>query len=665
MTDWKNWFRERKTHCRNVAVILAATGVILIAGSADGWRILPEVARDADVVDVQATRPAEEAEPLGKLEEMLLPMQTENGQWGYVDMNGKVVIFPQYDEAGPFTEEGVALVTAGRKTGYIDKTGKWVIGPKAKDEYFDFGTITELSVNPIAMEASGIEKEMLAPFLVCGRTGLVDAQGKVAVPFQYSYISEIMEIGIRKIAIALKEDEGGEESFYGMIDSEGNVTAPFEYDDIYGFEEKNRFIFSKDDMYGIMDADGTIIAEPEYDYLYVSNLYQETDYLLAEKDGYYGVVDLQGNVIVPFDYSSGDTVTQDDGDIQGSPIYFLLGEELGVFFCSNGRLMTLDYTGFDSYSTRNNFIVVEQDGRYGVLDNQGKPLTEMVFDDIYPPDQKGSSLVVQGGYWGVIDRTGKTVVECTYDDIYYYDSSGLAQAEKNGRWGLINRKGEVVVPIEFEGVLTMAEIAESSYSVVPRDIAQSGYSMAMWGDTLAVYNKSGERVGSVTDDEEDQDYADIAFLSLVNDLYGTDTDYGYTREELDKIFLGVEEASDDGIIYELDEETGYYITYDEDKDAYGLCDGDYNILAEAEYDSLYASSIKGIFYTDKYDDWENEYTEGAISIVDGKAYMVPAEYETVIVLENGLIDCRRGGTSMLMNKYGNWVMRAYEPLDAE
>ena len=49
-------------------------------------------------------------------------------RWGYIDRNGKFVINPQFDEAGPF-ENGLARVKLSRRTGYIDHSGHYVWNP--------------------------------------------------------------------------------------------------------------------------------------------------------------------------------------------------------------------------------------------------------------------------------------------------------------------------------------------------------------------------------------------------------------------------------------------------------------------------------------------------------------------------------------------------------
>ena len=55
------------------------------------------------------------------------------GKWGFIDKTGRIVINPQFDSAEPFSD-GLAMVRIGDfttgKVGFIDKTGHYVINPQ-------------------------------------------------------------------------------------------------------------------------------------------------------------------------------------------------------------------------------------------------------------------------------------------------------------------------------------------------------------------------------------------------------------------------------------------------------------------------------------------------------------------------------------------------------
>ena len=67
----------------------------------------------------------------GRFEDGLAPVLAGN-TWGYIDKDGKLDIAPQFDVADPFSD-GRALVGMQGKFGYIGKKGTFVINPQYID----------------------------------------------------------------------------------------------------------------------------------------------------------------------------------------------------------------------------------------------------------------------------------------------------------------------------------------------------------------------------------------------------------------------------------------------------------------------------------------------------------------------------------------------------
>lgn len=65
----------------------------------------------------------------GFVGEGLIGFKDDNDKWGYMDLEGEVVIEPQFKTATPF-RYGIAVVKLKRKYGLIDKTGKIIVTPQ-------------------------------------------------------------------------------------------------------------------------------------------------------------------------------------------------------------------------------------------------------------------------------------------------------------------------------------------------------------------------------------------------------------------------------------------------------------------------------------------------------------------------------------------------------
>src|SRR5205823_3344504 len=74
-------------------------------------------------------------EDAGYFSEGLTPVK-RNGKWGFIDKTARVVIEPQWENE-PYFREGLASVKRDGKWGLIDKTGRVVSEPQWEDEpYF-------------------------------------------------------------------------------------------------------------------------------------------------------------------------------------------------------------------------------------------------------------------------------------------------------------------------------------------------------------------------------------------------------------------------------------------------------------------------------------------------------------------------------------------------
>jgi len=111
----------------------------------------------------------------------------DTNTWGYIDRRGHVVIKPQFSTADPFAE-GLALVWAGGinltdpvvksfvKMGYIDKTGEWIIG--SRFTYFFYSSFSE-GVVPFRKNS--------------GKWGYMNKKGKAVINPQFDWAGDFSQ----------------------------------------------------------------------------------------------------------------------------------------------------------------------------------------------------------------------------------------------------------------------------------------------------------------------------------------------------------------------------------------------------------------------------------------------------------------------------------------
>jgi len=114
----------------------------------------------------------------------------KDGNYGYIDRAGKVVIQLKFDEARDF-HEGLAAIKTGLRWGYIDRVGKFVVNPQ--------------------FDSAGDFHEGLGAVKMKGRYGYIDNRGKMVINPQFEEALDFYE-GLARVKVGNK---------WGYIDRKG------------------------------------------------------------------------------------------------------------------------------------------------------------------------------------------------------------------------------------------------------------------------------------------------------------------------------------------------------------------------------------------------------------------------------------------------------------
>jgi hypothetical protein len=200
--------------------------------------------------------------------ETLMPIGFK-GKWGFVSEYGKLVITPQFDDAGDFYE-GLAPIKVKDKQGFINQKGNIVIKPKY-DNVFNFS-------------------EGLAIIVLNKKYGFITKKGIIAIPAQYDG------------ALSFKNGFGAVKvnDKWGYIDKNGKLLFEPQFDNLHLFGGDGLAAAAKGEVGYIVKNNGTIIFESNKE---LSNCNEGL--IQYESDKKWGCTDLQGKVIIPAKFSGG------------------------------------------------------------------------------------------------------------------------------------------------------------------------------------------------------------------------------------------------------------------------------------------------------------------------------------------------------------------------
>jgi hypothetical protein len=408
----------------------------------------------------------------------------ENGKYGLINLSGKKITNPIYDDIQALEyKEGMLTVKQNDKFGIININGDEIIKVK-----YDGIQADQYSLNENHNKKAG--------FIVSIKTndgykfGYINYKGKTLLETEYNEIARINYInddesvylvafkngqaGLFKNKSKVLENEYEDIQFdninnllilqrngkQGVSDLDGKKIIQLEYDNIIitgnsinaqkgdevtvfnsegeklknsnfisvlETDNKNYFItIDKNENYGVIDKDDNVIIDNKYtfiDYLF-------DNYFVAQNEQKIGIVDDKGKEVIKFDY---DVLQKIEGTdlIQG-----IKNENIDLIDKNMKKILTMKNAQID---IKENYIKIynSEDRKY--LQYDGKEVSNInVIKEAKLFAKKSNNK------WGFVDKNGNIKIQYTYDMVTELNEYGYAGIKLNGKWGVINSEGKII-----------------------------------------------------------------------------------------------------------------------------------------------------------------------------------------------------------------------------
>ena len=208
----------------------------------------------------------------------------------------------------------------------------------------------------------------------------------------------------------------------------------------------------------------------------------EYKYFVLKENDKYGVIDAKGNKIIEAKYEN----------------VKIPNPQKEVFICyENNATKVINEKGEEIYTEYENMeplrlknilsdlmyekttLKYSQNGKYGILDINGKKITNAIYDEIDTLQTKeGELLVKKDGKYGVINIKGATLVKPQYDKIeadkFYEEESGYKKSgyivskttEEGYRYGYVNLEGKEIIEVKYNDLYRITEINSDDIYVI-------------------------------------------------------------------------------------------------------------------------------------------------------------------------------------------------------
>ena len=258
-------------------------------------------------------------------------------------------------------------------------------------------------------------------------------------------------------------------------------------------------VYKNNGKVGVIDKSGNMIIDPEYEEVYIPN--QEKDvFICFQIENHYRILNKDKAELFQ-DVSNVEVImiNEDTMEMERGVLRYKTDEKYGLLSLDGEKLTNPIYDSIISMPNKPGDLLVEKDGKFGVLNSLGKEIIPVDYTNIrgddYVSPKDGykktgyilSNKTDEGVLYGYADYDGEIVIPAKYekvgrcldyelDDVYivymdrgrsgiyrndkvmikpeyqeihFYAPSHVFIVNKNGKFGLINKDGKMVLEPEY------------------------------------------------------------------------------------------------------------------------------------------------------------------------------------------------------------------------
>lgn len=386
----------------------------------------------------------------------------------------------------------------------------------------------------------------------------------------------------------------------------------------------------------------------------------EYNYFTLEQNQKYGVIDKNGNIVIEAEYEAVQIPNPSKAIFVCVKEYnentkeyetVVYNEKKEVLFSNYKNVQAISiYTNVNSTPYEKSILTYKENGKYGLINLEGKQITKPVYDEISSINYKeGTFLVKQNELEGIINMKGKVIIKCEYESVtsdnYYSENGNNKQAgfivskktEDGYRYGYANYRGTIILNPIYTQLERVTEIAN-----------EKGVYFIAFKNGQAGLLKNNKEILNYEYEDIQYNVLGSIFVTKRNGKYGAVNQEGTTviYPEYDNVYTGgmyLNALKDKDIfIFDLNgnkietnevsktktENANYYITIDKNN-KYKVVDSKDNIIIDKDY--TYIEYLPGDYFIVERDSKSGIIDSNGKSVIELKYDSISRINETDIL----------------------------------
>lgn len=266
---------------------------------------------------------------------------------------------------------------------------------------------------------------------------------------------------------------------HGLLSWDGETIIACVYNDIDLNKYEGLFSVKRNGQKGLMSRAGEELVPCVFDDCGVI----DEHFLWTRKDNTYGIYSSEGEKVQPCKFSSffiyegkkkKEVSLSDFAQLdrrQHPDLYAVVSGKVGTLDSKKFTTkLPFAYDYLSDFATRmkiTNGVLTEQrlavcrlNGKYGIVNSEGKQIQPICFDELRKDEADSSSRELPdmssahdlhvriGDKWGILTADGEQLAEVKFDSVGVFHD-GLAVVKAAERYGYIDRSGAIVIPIQW------------------------------------------------------------------------------------------------------------------------------------------------------------------------------------------------------------------------
>lgn len=209
-------------------------------------------------------------------------------------------------------------------------------------------------------------------------------------------------------------------------------------------EKKSLFNFSEE----------KVVTTATYDHIYPMHLDRDLPYVLFKKGGKIGFLDKR----------TGEEAIEASFDkCYSFEKYFLMVEKegkRGLLTEEGFEFLTIKYDNISDFQTigisSGHFLIAERDGKHILFNRKGERLFKRIFDKL-EVSHKGIK-VFEGNKVGLVYPNGQVILNTKYDNIEYFKKY-IYKVKRKNKFGLVKKGGKTIFKIDYDEIKIVSPVA--------------------------------------------------------------------------------------------------------------------------------------------------------------------------------------------------------------